>query len=1067
MADDVEVTVTVRGPAEQVGRVVEKVVGAAKPEEGGHYADDDVSLEQATEVLAGLADKLTDAVADKPVEEWPPAEIGGVPLLHKTVCPARSKPWGCLGCKLFQYSPSFTKADREQYAATLDPNRREKKNSSYQMEGNGPAHARVMVVLDEPSNDEDKFGLTAGGAGARFLRKLIHEAGGDPNQFYWTYAVKCRSPDDGLDMRGAAYCSKFLSQEINRVQPDIIVAVGSLPTKLCIGKSDASVMQYHGVATKVTIAGREAVVYPLWSTGYVFRNDYLGPKYAEAVAEMVAFTKGERHLREDGSLYEMVETVDDAIVLCQQIKALVDAKPTTKVEADLETSGLNPYEIGARISVVSLCVNKNKGYAIPFNHNDVPWTAEGRKRFVAEGLRPLMQHRQVRLRWHNGKFDYKWFPVHMGFWPRDIFEDTMLTHYASDENIEHGLKPLALRYTDMGDYDAVLDRYLSANFPSDAPRYDLVPWSIIGKYAAMDTVAARKLGAAVKQHIVEQNDPAVEVLAYRVLPAYSSALTRLEAAGCYIDMEFALGAVPVFEENEDKSYKAILAEPVVRKFQRDMEQFEREKIAATWKDPKPGSKRKKKTLADLPSVDEKRYFEFSLNSTPQMQKLLYDPRYYAHPVLGYSDSGQPATDKEAMNALLALGSPIAKRIVEYRLDSKLKASYLLPIINTCQKQAEPYLHPNLLAHGTKTGRLSCKDPNLQATPNKGAGYIKRLIVSRYGSEGCILQADYSQIELRILACISGDRGMIDAFCAGADLHELTVCLLMDMTMEQYKALKKSSPKEAKILRTIAKRINFGIPYGVAGPGISGMLKGEGIDRDEDTCNAYIDKFFREKPKVKQWIDLVQDSTALDAISKSLFGRNRRLEQVRSSIESTVSRAKRQAINHPIQSTAGDMTLTSLTLMDQEICLRSGKWDPDLIYPTIDRREFPVTEGWDKAHIVLTVHDSIVFDCHRSVAPAVAEMCSRVMPNVASLAHHIWGEQITEDLSCLSRVPMAADLEIGPTYRDAVGFKDGKDIDKAMFIGDRKKTYFDATPRGEWTEDMDKAAKSEYDTAHAA
>lgn len=1006
---------------------------------------------------------VAETPAAPPAEAWPPAEIAGIPLLNAATCPARSKPWGCLGCKLFQYAPNFTKQDREHYAATLDPARKDKKNRSYQMEGVGPAHARVMVVLDEPSADEDRLGQTAVGAGARWIRKLIRDNGGNPDLYFWTYAVKCRSPDEGLDMRGASYCSKFLVQEVLRVQPDIIVAVGSLPTKLLIGKSDASVLQYNGVATKAKVGGRDVVVYPLWSPGYVTRNDHLGPKYGEAVAEMVAFTKGERHLREDGSLYEMVNTPEAAIALCQRLLAELGERPKRKIECDLETSNLNPYLPGQRISVVSLCVDEAKGYGIPYNHDDVPWTDEQRARFVDEGLRPLLQHRQARLRWHNGKFDAPWVRVHMGFWPRDLVEDTMLSHYASDENIEHGLKPLCLRYTDMGDYDAELDAYLKAHFPSDAPRYDLVPWSIIGKYAAMDTVGARKLGRAVRAHINDQGDPAVATLAYRVLPAYSAALTRLEYNGCHIDMAFGQAALPVFEENEKKSYAAILAEPVVRKFQRNKEQAAREKIAAGWKVPAPGSKRKMKTLADLAPVEERRYFKFSLDSPDQMQELLFSPLYYGHPVIGYSDSGQPSTDKETMSELAILGSPIAKRITEFRLDTKLNNSYLKPILETCGAQVEPLLHPHLLIHGTKTGRLSCKDPNLQATPNKGAGYIKRLIDSRYGDEGVIIQADYSQVELRILACISGDKGMIQAFIDDEDLHILTACLLLDITKEQYEAMPKA---EQKVIRTIAKRINFGIPYGVAGPGISGMLAGEGIKRDADTCEGYIDKFFREKPKVARWIKLVGESTAEDAISRSLFGRQRRLEQVRSAINSIVNRAQRQAINHPIQSTSADMTMTSLVLMDHEICLRAG-WDPDLLYPTIERPSFAPTPGWERVHPILTVHDSIVYDAHKSMAAAVVEMCARVMPNVVDLAPAVWGPEIAANLACLKKVPMRVDIEVGPNYRDAVGVKKPGDVDRSMYIGFKKREFFDANPRGEWDKEMDKKLGAEYDAARGA
>ena len=860
--------------------------------------------------MGDISDDIGTPEADAaPETAWPPAEIGGVPLLNPALCPARSKPWGCGGCKLFQYSPTFTAQDREAYHAKLDPERRSKKNASYQLEGRGPARARVMVVLEEPSRDEDKTGQTASGGAARWVKALLGQVGGQPSAYHWTYLLKCRSPEGvKIDMRAAAYCSKFLAQEVLTVEPEVIVALGGLATRALLGKQDASVLQYHGVPTRVAVAGRPVVVYPLWSPGYVNRNDWLAPKYARAIQGLVDFLDGKRAVLEDSSLYELVDTPQAAIDLCRWILAAIEDNPRVKVEVDLETSGLNPYLRGQRISVVSLCVDRKRGYAIPYNHDERPWTDDDRTRFVVEGLRPLLQHPAVLLRAHNGKFDWQWIREHMGFWPRDLVEDTMLSHYASDENIEHGLKPLSLRYTDMGDYDRELDEYLKAHFPSDAPRYDKVPWELVGKYAGMDTVATRKLAQALRQQIADQRDPAIEALAYRALPAYSAALTRMEYAGLRVDMGFGEAAVPVFQENERKSLEAIESEPVVRQFMRDKELEARQERVASWKVPPEGSKRRRKTIDDLPGEDEKRFFKFSLDSPLQLRELLFSSKYYGHEVVGYSEKGEPSTDKETMAELATLGSPIAKRIVEYRLDTKLLSSYLLPVIETCRGQAEPVLHTHALVHGTKTGRLSMKDPNLQATPNKGAGYIKRLFVSRYGEDGCIVQADYSQIELRILACVSGDRGMIDAFIRDDDLHVLTALLLMDLTIEQYNAL---PDEDKKTFRTIAKRINFGIPYGVAGPGISGMLAGEGIKRDADTCEGYIDKFFREKPKVQTWIDRVQASTVEDTISRSLFGRHRRLEQVRSRINSVVNRAQRQSINHPIQSTAADMTMSSL------------------------------------------------------------------------------------------------------------------------------------------------------------
>ncbi len=1244
----------------------------------------------------GRADRyeLAEAVADQPAvdgasvpaprEQYvPPESIDGVRLLNPASAPARSKPWGCDGCKLFQYAPCFTKEDRVRYRATLDPDRRERKNRSYQMDGIGPETARIMVVMDSPTADEDGSGKTASGGGARIMMRNARDAGLHPDRWFWTYAVRCRGPE-APNFRTASYCTKFLSGDIERVRPRVIITAGGLPTKLMLGKADASVLQYNCVPQEVTVAGHRCFVFPMWSPGYVRANDYLSGEYAESFCKLAAFLRGETKVAEDMSLYELVESVDDAIALCRSLMG----RPSLAV--DLETSGLSPYVKGARVSVISLAPTTKKGYAVPYNHDDVPWSDADRRRFLDEGYIPLLQQPEVGLDWHNGKFDYKWHYHCLGFMPRDLTNDTMLMHYASDENEEHGLKPLSLRYTDMGDYDQELDQYLGSHFPKDAPRYDLTPWKLVGKYAGMDTVACRKLKKVVAASIAAQ-DECVHALAYRVLPAYSSALTRMEHVGCHIDMESARAALPVLETEAKRSYDAIMAEPVVRRFCRAREEAERNK---------------RKHPEKLPPVDEKRYFEFSLDSPKQLSELLFDKAYYGHEVLAFTEKGAPATDKEAMNALAEVGSPIAKRIIEFRLDDKLVSTYVRPTIETCDAQAEPFIHPSFLVHGTKTGRISCKAPNLQNIPNKGAGYIKRMFDSRYGDGGCLIQSDYclapetkvltadlrwvpvgdvavgqeligfdehidgrrakargsfvirsrrirrpcyrvtlsngkviiasaehkwvgfrrsdrtsagapvrywqetsdlapgdrlahycdtwdapssmsdgyvaglldgegwvgtevgfgqnpgvvldayvgqlradgfdvridpprgkcstarvtvvgapfgsmrllgkyrpvrlmaksrrlwegrslwgrytrkvhvvsseyvgeqevvalatstktliaegflshnSQVELRILACVSNDQGMIDAFCRAEDLHKLTALMIFDLTSEAYDAL---DSKEQKRIRTIAKRVNFGIPYGVGGPGISSMLAGEGIDIDADTCGGYIEKFFEQKPKVKRWIDRVMESTSDEAVSRSLFGRRRRLEQVRSRVHNVVARAHRQAVNHPIQSSGADLTLTSLALMDYEIERHRGTPE-HLLYPTIDHMPFDRASGWDGVHLILTVHDSIIFDCRRDMASSVFEMCSRVMPNIVDLAPIVWGRGVSENIGCLRKVPMTADIEIGPNYRDAVKADKIVDIARSMFVADRRRAFFDADHKGKWDKDMDKKAEAEF------
>jgi DNA polymerase I-like protein with 3'-5' exonuclease and polymerase domains len=235
-----------------------------------------------------------------------------------------------------------------------------------------------------------------------------------------------------------------------------------------------------------------------------------------------------------------------------------------------------------------------------------------------------------------------------------------------------------------------------------------------------------------------------------------------------------------------------------------------------------------------------------------------------------------------------------------------------------------------------------------------------------------------------------------------------------------------------------------------------MLKGEGIERTEEQCQEYIDRFFRVRPRVKRWIDMVEASTADDAISRSLFGRHRRLEEVRSSIRGVVSRALRQAVNHVVQSSASDMTLTSLTLMDQEMCVRRGD-DPAMLYPTLPRREFPVDERWRRAHICLTVYDSILVDAHHSVAGDVVALMQRTMPHIVDLAHLVWGDEIAANLNCLRKVPIVADVDLGPSYRDKAPVEGPEGVAHAYRVGCYKRQLFDRDPKTKWRKDMAKDA----------
>lgn len=1011
-------------------------------------------------------------------------------------CP-KSRKRGCAGCRLFQYTPQFNlEAMLSTYSAPIDalahPNVVQNvdgttsinpdfdddsvhpvRSKSFCISGRGPeVEGGILAVIGSPTGPEDREHTCASGGAFMLMREIASDAGVSLSDWRFTYLSRCFDPTDRVTVRDAAFCAPLLAEEVARLKPSLIVSFGALATGFLLGKPDAPITNYACRPQRVIVAGHETVVYPMYAPGYVFANDWLKRRYTQHFGMLASYLAGNTEVAEDNSQYVIVDVPEDALAVIDRMINFVEQGRV--INADIETSGLSSYVPGQRISIISLSAGTKRGYAIMFDHDDCPWSDDDRNR-VHAALKQLFRHPKIRLRWHNGMFDTQWFREQFGFWPRDPVEDTMLTHYSVDENMRHGLKDLALLFTDMGDYDAELDRYLDLqkSMIPDAPRYDLVPRDLIGKYAAMDSVATAKLADALLP-IVEEQGPQIEALAFRAMPAFSATLARMCRTGVAIDKEFFRNhAIPYIQKESDTSWQRIIGDPMVRKFIRDHEQAERDAILEERRaktEARVAKGMKPYPYKPIPPVDVKKFFEFSIDSPKQMRELIYgrmDPKnkgvvipgfeYFNQPILVMTDNGDPSTDKEALQELNKAGSPIAKYILEHRLNEKLLSTYLTPIVDKLDKQGDSTLHGGFLLHGTVTGRLSSRDPNLQNIPNKGAGLIKRGYVSRFGANGVFVQADYSQIELRILACIANDKGMLDAYAKGEDLHLLTACLLFNMSVDAFKALPKD---EQKRRRTIAKRVNFGIPYGVGGQGISDMLKGEGVSETPDKCREYIDIFFEAKPAVKRWIDRVQASTAVDECSKSLFGRRRRLEQVRSSVESISGAALRQAVNHPIQSTAADLTMTSLCLIDQEICLRRGM-DPSMIHPTIDHVDVPIDRRWKDVHAIVQVHDMIGIDCTLEMAPIVVDRLQYVMENIVDLAPLVWGPGVLDTLKPLRRCRMQAEVEVGPNWRDAYGVKSGADVAKAMHVARVKQAKFDADPHYSWTKEDDVAALASF------
>ena len=350
---------------------------------------------------------------------------------------------------------------------------------------------------------------------------------------------------------------------------------------------------------------------------------------------------------------------------------------------------------------------------------------------------------------------------------------------------------------------------------------------------------------------------------------------------------------------------------------------------------------------------------FNLNSPKQIQEILFEREKL--PVLKKTPSGAPSTDEEVLEQL-ALDYPLPKLILDYRGLAKLKSTYADKLPRSVDP-ATGRVHTNFAQSVAVTGRLASSDPNLQNIPirTEEGRRIRQAFVAPAGSR--IVSADYSQIELRIMAHLSGDQGLLDAFAQGEDIHRATAGEVFgvapaEVTSEQ---------------RRYAKVINFGLIYGMSAFGLARQL---GLERQ--AAASYIDRYFARYPGVANYME----STRLQARDKgyveTVFGRRLWLPEIKSAAPARRQAAERAAINAPMQGTAADLIKLAMIAVQ--------RW---------------LDEAKMRTLLVLQVHDELVLEVPDAELDAVRHELPKLMAGVAQLS-----------------VPLVAEVGTGANWDEA-------------------------------------------------
>ncbi len=547
---------------------------------------------------------------------------------------------------------------------------------------------------------------------------------------------------------------------------------------------------------------------------------------------------------------------------------------------------------------ISFCFDGQKSYYLPLRHDkqngtDIEHGGEGAVRDYLNLLQEHIHERakmKLNILFHNAKFDCHVLASESITFPFDaLIQDTMVESFVADVGERHGMDALAQKY---------LDGYTPLSFESvlaEGPFENFSQVSIERAtfYSAEDAWVTWSLYGVLTKKLREENLwPVYDLLDRKLIPV----LTRIEEAGIYFDL-------------------TVVAE-LSKSFHEELTAKQEEAVVLL----------KNSGINVSPT--------FNLASTKQIAQVLFEELKL--PVIKKGKTG-PSTDVEVLEELSSQ-HPFPAKLLEIREISKLLSTYIDAFPELIDTKTTR-LHTDFSQTIAATGRLSSSNPNLQNIPIRTQRGRKIRDAFQAAKGYRLIGADYSQIELRILAEISADENLMKAFHDDADIHRRTAALI----------LKKKEADVTDDDRRMAKTINFGIVYGQTAFGLAKTL---GISRTQ--AQLFIDEYFNTYPGIRNYMDKIIASVNEDAFVCTSIGRKRKLPDIHSKNPTLRNLAERMAINSPIQGTAADLMKAAMIEVDR----------------------FLFEEKLD-ARLVLQVHDEILIE-------ARAEIVSSLMPKIASI-----------------------------------------------------------------------------------
>ncbi|MGX2947646.1 DNA polymerase I [Frederiksenia canicola] len=621
--------------------------------------------------------------------------------------------------------------------------------------------------------------------------------------------------------------------------------------------------------------------------------------------------------------------IDRTAYQCINNQALLDQwlsklQQATLFAVDTETDALDPMV--ANLVGISFGLENGEACYIPLAHkgemsepqqNDLFTEASEpaidllpdqlSKAAVLKALKPILENATIQKVGQNIKYDLTIF-ARNGIALQGVAFDTMLESYTLNSTGRHNMDDLADRY--LGHQTIPFEEI--AGKGKNQKTFDQITIEQATEYAAEDADITMKLHQVLSAELAKE--PELVKLFEQIEMPLVSVLSRVERNGVLIDPQ------------------------LLRQHSIEIEQ----------------------RLAELEQQVHTEAGEvFNLASTKQLQEILFHK--LGLPILKKTPKGAPSTNEEVLEELAQMGHQVPVLLMEHRGLSKLKSTYTDKLPQMINKQTGR-VHTSYHQAVTATGRLSSSDPNLQNIPirNEQGRRIRQAFIAREGYK--IVAADYSQIELRIMAHLANDQNMIKAFAEGKDIHRSTAAEIFGVPLDEVTSEQRRS----------AKAINFGLIYGMSDFGLSNQL---GISRAD--AKKYMELYFQRYPAVQQFMLDIREQAAAKGYVETLFGRRLYLPDIQSSNAIRRKAAERVAINAPMQGTAADIIKVAMIGIDRAI------------------------KGCDDIQMIMQVHDELVFEIKAERVEHYTAIIKAEMENAIAM-----------------RVPLIAEVGIGENWDEA-------------------------------------------------